>query len=52
MDRITIEKCKCGNDFCKDYWLVGIGDFVQGSGFSKAEAEYIVELINGDRNNV
>lgn len=52
MNRITIEKCKCEHASCKDYWLVGIGDFVQGSGFTLEEAQYIAELINGDRQDV
>lgn len=46
MKRITIEKCRCGSEFCRDYWLVGTGKFVQGSGFSREEAELIVELLN------
>jgi len=43
---ITIERCKCGSNYCKDYWLVGIGKFVQGSGFTKEEAKKIADLLN------
>jgi hypothetical protein len=46
MDKITIEKCRCGDKSCKDYWLVGIGTFVQGSGFRQDEAELIAGLLN------
>lgn len=49
MDKITIEKCKCGDKSCKDYWLVGIGSFVQGSGFTKDEADLIAGLLNTHR---
>lgn len=52
MKKITIEQCKCDYSACRQYWLVGIGSFVQGSGFSKKEAEYISALINGDREDV
>jgi hypothetical protein len=43
---ITIERCSCGHHGCKDYWLVGIGKFVQGSGFTKTEAQRIADLLN------
>lgn len=46
MGHITIQRCKCGHPACSDYWLVGIGKFVQGSGFSKEEAENIAKLLN------
>ena len=45
---ITIEKCLCGHRSCQDYWLVGIGSFCQGSGFSQAEAQRIADLLNAD----
>lgn len=41
---ITVEKCPCGR--CSDYHLVGVGHFVEGSGFTKEEAENIAELLN------
>lgn len=41
---ITVKKCPCGQ--CQDYHLVGIGKFCQGSGFTKAEAEEIADLLN------
>lgn len=44
--RITIEPCPCGHPACKDFHLVGIGKFVQGSGFTKDEAELIAKLLN------
>lgn len=47
MNKITVEKCPCGHAGCSDYHLVGIGKFVQGSGFSKEEAELIAGLLNG-----
>lgn len=43
-ERIRIERCHCGQ--CSDWWLVGIGKFVQGSGFSEAEAQLIADLLN------
>lgn len=45
--KITIQKCSCGDKNCQDYWLVGIGKFVQGSGFTKEEAELIANLLRG-----
>lgn len=44
---ITIEQCPCPFDGCPDYHLVGIGKFVQGSGFTKEEAQQIADLLNG-----
>lgn len=46
---IGIERCACGSPNCRDYWLTGIGTFVQGSGFKKDEAELIARLLNADR---
>lgn len=48
---ITIEQCKCGfkgrnGQGCKDYWLVGVGKFCQGSGFTRDEAQNIANLLN------
>ena len=43
---ITIEQCKCSYPKCSDYWLVGIGKFTQGSGFTMEEAQRIANLIN------
>jgi hypothetical protein len=45
---ITVEKCCCDHPNCEYYWLVGIGKFVQGSGFTKKEAEQIAFLLNLD----
>ena len=45
---ITVEKCSCGWPTCKDYWLVGVGSFVQGSGFTKETAEHIADLLNAE----
>ena len=42
--RITIERCNCNK--CSDYWLVGIGKFLQGSGFTKENAQLIANLLN------
>lgn len=46
--KITFERCGCGHPSCKDYWLVGIGKFVQGSGFTLEEAERIADLLNDE----
>lgn len=43
---ITVEKCLCGHVACSDYHLVGIGKFVQGSGFTKREAAHIAKMLN------
>lgn len=43
---IKIEKCKCNYETCQDYWLVGVGRFVQGSGFTKEQAVLIASLLN------
>lgn len=43
---ITVEKCPCGHEACKDYHLKGLGKFVQGSGFTKSEAQMIADLFN------
>ena len=40
--KITTEKCMCGHKSCKDTWLVGIGKFVQGSGFTPEEADRVL----------
>lgn len=48
MAKITIEQCCCPYEHCSDYWLVGIGKFVQGSGFTQEEAQRIADLLNGD----
>jgi hypothetical protein len=45
---ITIERCRCGHKCCQDYWLVGLGKFVQGSGFEKDDAERIARLLNDE----
>ena len=43
---ITITKCPCGHPSCSDYHLVGVGKFVQGSGFDRHEADLIARLLN------
>lgn len=45
-DEITIEPCPCGMRGCHDFHLVGIGNFCQGSGFTKDEATLIAKLLN------
>lgn len=37
------EKCRCGH--CNDWWLTGIGKFVQGSGFTEEEADRIINAL-------
>lgn len=46
MAEITVVKCLCGHPSCEQYWLQGVGQFVQGSGFSKREATLIADLLN------
>ncbi|MGQ7794457.1 hypothetical protein ACUN0C_18785 [Faunimonas sp. B44] len=46
MADIGYEKCPCGHRGCSKYFLTGIGDFVQGSGFTLEEAERIVSALN------
>lgn len=46
--KITVMQCQCGYPRCRDYWLVGVGKFVQGSGFTKVEAEHIASLLNAN----
>ena len=40
------QKCPCGHPCCKDWHLVGIGKFVQGSGFTEEEADKILAALN------
>jgi hypothetical protein len=49
---ITIEKCPCGQDCCRDYHLVGIGKFVHGSGFSQTDATRICNIINEEQRTI
>jgi hypothetical protein len=44
--KIGVEPCSCGHRSCTDFWLTGVGKFVQGSGFTKEEAERIAALLN------
>jgi hypothetical protein len=46
VSKIAIEQCCCGSSNCCDYWLVGIGKFMQGSGFTKEDAQRIADLLN------
>lgn len=43
---ISIEPCSCGHPSCRYYWLVGVGSFVQGSGFDKDTAQLIADTLN------
>lgn len=43
------ERCACGHPSCKDYWLTGIGKFVQSSGFTEDEADEIIAAVNTAR---
>lgn len=45
---ITVERCACDHPSCRKFWLVGIGSFVQGSGFNEADAIRIAKLLNGE----
>lgn len=51
MTKIGKEKCMCGHTSCKDWWLTGIGKFVQGSGFTEDEADRIIMALSA-RNTV
>ena len=44
--KIGKEKCRCGDSACDTWWLTGVGHFVQGSGFTKKEAEEIIDALN------
>jgi hypothetical protein len=46
--KVTVMQCSCGYPRCLDYWLVGLGRFVQSSGFTKDEAEKIARLWNAE----
>lgn len=41
---VEIEPCACGR--CSNFWLTGIGTFVQGSGFTQDEAQRIADALN------
>lgn len=49
MKKIDIEKCPCGHEKCRYYFLKGIGSFYQGTGFNFRQAKRIAELINKDK---
>jgi len=44
--KVGKEKCWCGHKSCQDWWLTGIGKFVQGSGFTEKEANRIIAALN------
>lgn len=44
-DELSYKKCPCGDTYCKDFHLVGIGKFVQGSGFTEADAAKILHSL-------
>lgn len=45
---VKYELCKCGKPSCKKFWLIGMGEFVQGSGFTLEEAQRICRLVNAE----
>lgn len=45
-DKTTHTACPCGSAYCRDRHLVGMGKFVQGSGFTVEEAERICTALN------
>lgn len=48
MPRITsigYTRCLCGSKHCQDYWLTGLGHFVQGSGFTLEEADEVSRAV-------
>lgn len=46
MDKVKHVPCPCGHPGCRDRHLVGIGKFVQGSGFDPEEAERVCIALN------
>lgn len=50
LPEIKVEACCCGR--CNDYWLVGIGSFCQGSGFTEREALLIAAALNNIRSDI
>lgn len=42
---IGIRKCPCGHRACRIHYLVGIGSFYEGSGFSLEDAQEIVTAL-------
>jgi hypothetical protein len=45
---ITVERCRCTHPECRAFWLIGVGMFNQGSGFTEADAIKIAKLLNGE----
>lgn len=45
---IAVERCPCGQNGCRDFHLAGIGKFVQGSGFTEADAIKLAKMLNGE----
>lgn len=43
---VAHDGCPCGHPSCKDRHLIGIGKFVQGSGFTPEEAQEVCWAIN------
>ncbi len=40
------KKCSCGGEHCRDFWIIPPGRFVQGSGFSKSDADFLTLACN------
>lgn len=45
MEKVSIVKCQCGHPICDKHGL-SYGDFYQGVGWSKKDAEEIAHRIN------
>jgi hypothetical protein len=42
---VGLRRCPCGQPGCDRFWLTGIGQFNQGSGFTEQEGRDIVEVM-------
>ncbi len=52
---IEVKKCPCRFEKCSDYHLEGVGKFIQGSGFTKEEADFFAaapKLVRGLRRKI
>lgn len=45
---ITVTRCTCKKEDCRDFWLEGVGFFQPGSGFTEGDAIKLAKLLNGE----
>lgn len=43
--RYVKERCPCGNAACRDWHIRGFGKYVQGSGFTEAQADWLLTVL-------